>query len=432
MSESRSKRPHVLLAAYDCGPTKGSASKIGWHWYSHLAPKIPVTLVTHIRNREDLLEAGAPLFDSKIIFIDTEFFAKPVCYLAEKIFPTAEHARTLLCSPDFYLYDFLAVRKLKALRQTGERWDIVHLVTPVSPVAATRLHVLKRPVVLGPWNGGLKSPTEFPEIMREEASWLYPIRYLGHLIDVVTGTTRQASAILTATTATIQSIPARYHSRCRPVLENGVDLNLFTPTPWTTLPSRTQTLQLIFVARFQPFKGLPMLLEAIAQLKIQFPIHLTIVGDGPLREKWENQAKHLQINDLMTWYGQASLAQVAEQIQQSHVLCLPSIRESGGGVLLEAMACARPVIALKYGGPAEIIDDEIGYAIPIEGGPIAVIAGLVDCISDIFKYPQAWQQKGIVARQRVEQLYSWEVKIDQALALYQELLNQNQNEKISS
>ena len=422
MSQSRSKLPHVLLAAYDCAPNKGSVSKIGWQWYSHLVQKVPVTLVTHIRNREDLLEVGAPLSDSKIIFIDTEWFARPVCSVAEKIFPMAEHAKTLLCSPDFYIYDWVAVRKLKALRQTGVQWDIVHLVTPVSPVAATRLHVLKRPVVLGPWNGGLKSPSEFSDIMKEEASWLYPIRHLGYLIDFITGTTRHASAILTATTATVQSIPARYHSRCRHLLENGVDLKLFTPTPWSALPSNTQTLQIIFVGRFQPFKGIPMLLEAIALLKNKFPIHLTIVSEGPLREQWENQAKHLQINELITWYGQALSAEVAEQIQKAHVLCLPSVRESGGGVLLEAMACARPVIALKYGGPAEIIDDKIGCAIPIEGGPTAVIASLVDCISGIFKEPEVWQQKGIVARQRTEQLYGWETKIENALALYQELL----------
>ncbi|EDN69647.1 glycosyl transferase, group 1 [Beggiatoa sp. PS] len=258
--------------------------------------------------------------------------------------------------------------------------------------------------------------------MKEEASWLYPIRHLGYLIDFITGTTRHASAILTATTATVQSIPARYHSRCRHLLENGVDLKLFTPTPWSALPSSTQALQIIFVGRFQPFKGIPMLLEAIAQLKNKFPIHLTIVGEGSLREQWENQAKHLQIHELITWYGQALSAEVAEQIQKAHVLCLPSVRESGGGVLLEAMACARPVIALKYGGPAEIIDDKIGCAIPIEGGPTAVIASLVDCISGIFKEPEVWQQKGIVARQRTEQLYGWDAKINQALILYQELL----------
>jgi len=421
MSNKKLEPLRVLLVAYDCAPNKGSVSKIGWQWYSHLTKHVPTTLVTHIRNRGDLIKSGVPLANSEVIFIDTEWFAKPLCRIADKLFPTSEHARSLFCSPDFYLYDWLAVRKLKACLKAGAQWDIIHVVTPVSPVAATRLHVLKRPVVLGPWNGNLKSPTEFPNIMQEDSGWLYPIRYLGHLINFIIGTTRHASLIFTATQATLQSIPVHHRSRCRFLLENGVDLDLFTPTPWPAPPSDTQPLQIVFVGRLQPFKGLPMLLEAIARLKKQLPIKLMVVGYGPLREKWENQANNLEINHLITWYGAASPPQVVTQIQASHVLCLPSVRESGGGVLLEAMACARPVLALKYGGPAEVVDENIGYAIPLEGGPPAVTTALVNCLADIFEHPDVWRQRGLVGRQRAESIYGWETKINQALKFYQDL-----------
>lgn len=417
------EQPRVLLAAYDCAPNKGSGSKIGWQWYSRLSSRVPVTLVTHIRNRKDLIDAGAPLTHSKIIFIDTEWFAKPFYKLACQLFPISEHARTLFMSPDFYLYDWLAVRQLKACLKTGDaQWDIIHAVTPLSPMAATRWHVLKCPVILGPWNGGLKSPVEFPEIMDEDSGWLYPIRCLGYLIDFFVGTTRHASAILTATKATLQSIPTRYHSRCRPFLENGVDLDLFTPAPWPLPPSRTQPLHIVFVGRFQPFKGLPMLLEAIARLKDRLPLKLTVIGEGPLWEKWVNQAKNLRINQFINWYGLASHAQIVEQLHAAHVLCLPSVRESGGGVLLEAMACARPVLTIKYGGPAEIVDEDVGYAIPPTGGASAVTAALVDHLSDIFERPDIWRQRGIIGRQRVQGFYGWESKIEQILALYKEIL----------
>jgi len=419
---TKNSPPHVLLAAYDCAPKKGSVSLIGWQWYSRLAQRVPITLVTHIRNRDDLIEAGAPLADSKIIFIDTEWFARPLCSVAEKLFPTSEHARHLLCSPDFYVYDWSALRQLKARQKAGEQWDIIHAVTPVSPVATTRLHILKHPVVLGPWNGGLKSPKQFPEIMREDSSWLYPIRHLGHLINFVVGTTRHASVMLTATQATVKSIPTDHRSRCQHMLENGVDLDLFTPAPWPAPPSRTLPLHMIFVGRFQPFKGLPMLLEAMALLKDQWPMKLTVIGDGPIRENWQEQAKRLHINHLITWYGEVPQAQLVKQLHAAHVLCLPSVRESGGAVLLEAMACARPVLAIQYGGPAEVIDDEIGYAIPPEGGTTAVTAKLVNCLYDIFEHPDVWRRRGEVGRQRAESLYDWNKKINQALALYQGLL----------
>ena len=414
--------PRVLLSAYQCAPRIEAIPQIGWQWYSRLAQRVPTTLVTHARNRDDLLQAGAPLADSEIIFVDTEWFAKPLFNIADRLFPTSEHTRSLIMSPDFYLYDWQAIRQLKARLKAGAQWDIIHAVTPVSPVAATRLHVLKRPVVLGPWNGGLKTPTEFPEIMRAESSWFHPIRHLGKMLNGIIGATRHASAILTATTATWQSIPARHRVRCRPLIENGVDLDLFTPAPWPAPPSRTQPLHIVFVARFQPFKGLPMLLEAVARLKDRLPVKLTIVGYGPLGEKWENQAKDLQINHLLTWYGPAPPAQIVEQLHAAHVLCLPSVRESGGAVLLEAMACARPVLTIKYGGPAEVVDDSVGYAIPPDGGTPAVIAALVDNLIDIAVHPEVWRRRGEAGRQCAERLYGWESKVDQILTLYQELL----------
>ncbi|MDM8560367.1 glycosyltransferase family 4 protein [Candidatus Parabeggiatoa sp. HSG14] len=414
--------PRVLLSAYHCAPGMGSVSQIGWEWYSRLVKKVQVSLITHVRNRDALLQAGAPLANSEIIFIDTEWFAKPLYWLASKLFPKDEDTRFFFSSFDFYLYDWVAVRQMKMRQKAGAQWDIIHAVTPVSPIALTRLYVLNHPLILGPWNGGLKFTKAFPEIMRQEHSWLHFIRRLGRLVGLIVRSTKNAAIILTATEATLQSISARYRSRCRPFLENGVNLDLFTPVPWPTPPSSTLPLCIVFVGRFVAFKGIPMLLEAIACLKDRFPIKLTLVGDGPLREQWENHAKNLHINHLITWFGSASLTQVVEQIQAAHVLCLPSVRESGGAVLLEAMACARPVLTIKYGGPGEIADNEVGYVIPPEGGPIAVTKALVNSLSDIFEHPEVWRQRGETGRQRAERLYSWDSKINQALSLYQELL----------
>ena len=53
-------KPRVLLSAYQCGPGMGSVSQLGWQWYSRLAQHLPLTLLTHIRNRTALEGAGAP------------------------------------------------------------------------------------------------------------------------------------------------------------------------------------------------------------------------------------------------------------------------------------------------------------------------------------------------------------------------------------
>ena len=418
-----SHAPRVLMSAYQCGPGMGSVSQIGWEWYSRMARRLPVTLLTHVRNRSALEAGGAPLLGSDVIYIDTEWFAGPLYRFATRLFPKSQHAVFMLSSLDFYVFDRSALRQVKGRLAVApqSRWDLIHSPTPVSPVAASVLHRCGLPTVLGPLNGGLKSPTTFPEFMQQDASWLYPLRNAGRLMDWLSGATRHAKLILVATRATRDWYPVRFRAKCVAMLENAVNLELFTPKPWPGSPSADHPLHILFVGRLVPFKAIPLLLRAMQALQGRVATHLTIVGDGPMREAWAAEAGTLGLADAITFAGQQPLSAVNEFMERAHVFCLPSVRESGGAVLLEAMACARPVIAVDYGGPSEIVDDAVGRKVSASGSAEA-IAGLVDALADLAVHPDAWRKRGEVGRARVEGRYSWEAKIDAALDLYRGML----------
>jgi len=398
----------------------GSVSQIGWEWYSRLARRTPVTLLTHIRNRPALEAAGGPVEGSEIRYIDTEWIAGPLYRFASKLFPKSQHSVFLLSSLDYYFYDHDVCRQIRACGPR-QNWDIVHAVTPVSPVGATRLHSLGLPVVLGPWNGGLSSPSTFPEIMRQDSSWLYRIRDAGRVLDGLFGTTKCAAAILSATRATDESIPRANRSRCIRMLENAVNLEVFHPGTSEATPGSTEPLKLLFVGRLVPFKGVSMLLEAVARISGRFPVELTIAGDGPLRADLESRAAALGIARAVRFLGGLSLEQVAAEMRRAQAFCLPSVRESGGAVVLEAMAAGLPVIAVNYGGPAEIIDDEIGRPLSC-AGPEKLVDELSQVLMDIFHNPGSWRNKGLAGRLRAEKQYGWEAKITTAMELYRCIL----------
>jgi glycosyltransferase involved in cell wall biosynthesis len=414
----KSTKPRVLLSAYQCGPGMGSVSQIGWHWYSRMAVQTPTTLVTHVRNREALEQAGAPLAGSEIIYIDTEWFAGPLYRFASKIFPKSQHAVFLVSSLDFYVYDHGMVR---TLRDRSDEWDVVHAVTPVSPLAATRLHKLGLPLVLGPWNGGLASPPSFERIMRDDSGWFYPARNLGKAIDAIVGSTRNASVMLSATRATTESISEKYRDRCVALLENAVDLTTFVPSAWPSPPSAEQPLRICFVGRLVPFKGITMLLQALQQMRDEILVEAHVVGDGPLKDELIAEAQGRSVDDIVTFHGNLAPAAVAAEVRAAHVFCLPSVRESGGAVVLEAMASARPVVVVDYGGPAEIVDAEVGVALA-PNGEDAVVAGLCETFRDVVKRPEHWRNLGAVGRARAEQKYSWDAKVAEAIGLYTKLL----------
>lgn len=205
------------------------------------------------------------------------------------------------------------------------------------------------------------------------------------------------------------------------MLENGVDLNRFTPAGWPEPPSADTPLRLLFVGRLISFKALPFLFEAMARLRTEIPMKLTIAGEGPMEQAWKEMADSMGLSEQVEFVGGQTLDQVSEHMRAAHVFCLPSVRESGGAVLIEAMASARPVIAVAFGGPAEIVDDAVGRGIAPDG-PEAVIQGIVRALRDVYRNPEAWRARGAEGRRRAEEKYAWDAKVNAALQLYRQVM----------
>jgi len=407
----------VLLSAYQCAPGGGSVSQIGWEWYARLARRAPVTLVTHVRNRPALEASGAPLGQSEVLYIDTEWFAGPLYRLAKRLFPNSERAVFMLASLDFFLYDWQVCRRLRRRARRERAWDVVHAVTPVSVATPTRLHRLGLPLFVGPLNSGLRTPASFDDVLRREPLWVYSLSRTGLLVDRLLGSSRRAAAVLVATRATRDSLPPAARERSVWMLENGVDMSRFQDAPWPAPPSRTEPLRVLFVGRMIACKGVSMLLEAAAQVRGEQPLEVRLVGSGPMEGEWRQLATQLDLADTVHFTGAVPLKEVAAQMRWCHLFCLPSVRESGGSVLIEAMASARPVAAVLYGGPAEIVDDEVGRGLPASDAA-TVTRQLADVMRDVAAHPDAWRERARAARRRAVRQFDWDAKVETMLELY--------------
>lgn len=416
--------PDVLLVAYQCAPEAGSVSRIGWEWYARLCAGHRLTLVTHVRNRAALEAIGAPLGDSRILYIDSEWFAGPLYRLARRLFPRSEHSVFLVSSLDYFVFDFVAYRLLRRLAAAGVRWSVLHRVTPVTLAAPTWLGRLGVPMVLGPLNSGLGDPPGFAEVMRQESTRLTRLRGATRFVDALLGSSRRAQRILTATRTTLEGVARRHRPRCRMIPENAVDLSSFPASPWPRSPGADQPLRVLYVGRLVPVKGVDLLLHALARLRASGrAVLLEVIGDGPLRDEWTRLAASLDLAGSVNFRGAQPTPAVAAAMQASHVFCLPSLRESGGAVLLEAMACARPVIALDYGGPAEIVGSEVGVLVALTSRE-QVVADLAATLDSVCTESISWQTRGENGRRLVEQRFSWPARIAAVEDIYREIVEE--------
>jgi glycosyltransferase involved in cell wall biosynthesis len=402
----------VLLIAFQCAPEGGSVSMIGWHWVHYLNPHVDLHLITHIRHQRELEPVLPP--SVKVSYIDTEWFSAPLFRLATILWNRSQHLLFMVSNIDFLLFGHKAMRYLRSLRP-AENFDLVHVVTPVTPVAPHRFGRLGLPTLLGPLNGGLPLLKGFPEIGTEERAWLYRIRILARLLSRLYGTFRDANLIFSASACNDRELGPKLAAKAYRMCENGV-LEVADQQPTFPLLPPEGPLKLLFVGRLIPVKGLPMLLEAMRGLD---GLHLTIVGDGPQEAFLKKLVEDHQLSDRVSFLGYVRPTDLTELYRACHLNVLPSVRESGGATILEAMAQGRPSLALDQGGPSEYITPECGLLLPCESTS-QVIADLKKTLIQLQADPSPLPAMATASLERARTHYTWSAKAAEILEVYRQ------------
>jgi glycosyltransferase involved in cell wall biosynthesis len=175
------------------------------------------------------------------------------------------------------------------------------------------------------------------------------------------------------------------------------------------------------VGRLVPYKGADILLEAAAPLLRKERLYIDIVGDGPEMEHLRTMTKDLGISGSVELPGWIEHTALQDRLRRSDVFAFPSVREFGGGVVLEAMSLGIVPVVADYAGPSELVTDDTGYRIPM-GDREALVAGFRKRLEALVIDPTGIRAMGRRARERVFELFSWEAKAAQTRRVYQWVL----------
>ncbi len=409
----------VLLIAEAANPEWVSVPLIGWSLAQAISRKVPAHLVTQVRNRDALVRAG--LVEGKnFTAIDSERLARPLYRVGGRLrggdgvgWTTITAVSTL----GYYYFEWLAWKRFGAAIQDGE-YSAVHRITPVSPttpsILAKRCARLSTPFILGPLNGGVPWPREFDSVRRQEREWLSYVRSAYKLLPAYRSTLRMAAAIIVGSRSTLNDVPARYRHKCVYVPENGID-----PTQFKTVGASEPSgaVRACFVGRLVPYKGPDMLLEAIAPQLRNGDLLVDIIGDGPLAPDLRAFVQRHNLDSSVTFHGWVTHDKLQSIMTKSQILLFPSIREFGGGVVLESMALGIVPVVVDYAGPAELVTETAGYKIPL-GTRGQIVDRLRSVVRSICNEPRQLRAKSISARERVQKLFTWDVKARQIIEVY--------------
>ena len=168
----------------------------------------------------------------------------------------------------------------------------------------------------------------------------------------------------------------------------------------------------LFVGLLAHVKGIEILLQAVETVE-DADLLCVLVGDGPLRERLEQQA-----GDKVLFVGQRPREEIADWLNAADVLVLPSFSEGRPNVVLEAMACAKPVIASRVGGVPELVEEGVTGRLIAAGSSAELAAALRDLMAD----RSALKEMGRAARSRVENAgWTWDASAQTTAQIYAEL-----------
>lgn len=414
-------RPRVLVMAEAANPEWVSVPLVGWSIAHALREVGEVHLVTQIRNREAILRAGY-VEGRDFTAIDSEAVAAPLWKIAERSGKGVGWTiKTAVTSLGYGYFERLVWRQFGPALRAGD-YDLVHRVTPLTPTAnspiAARCAAAGVPFVMGPLNGGVHWPKGFDSERRREREWLSYVRGAYKLMPGRAATLRHAAAILCGSRHTQSEIPARHHDRTVWLPENAVDparFNLTAPKPGT-LPLRA-----CFIGRLVPYKGADMAIAAAAPFLRDRRMTLDIVGDGPQRAALEAQVAAEGLGEAVIFHGWQDHGAVQQIAAGCQIMTFPSVREFGGGVVLEAMALGVVPVIVDYAGPGELVDASTGFKLPI-GSRDEIIAALRATLDRLVTDPAPLAAMAAAGQARVARDFTWSAKAQQIARVWEAVL----------
>ncbi|MGP8174347.1 MAG: glycosyltransferase family 4 protein [Terracidiphilus sp.] len=191
--------------------------------------------------------------------------------------------------------------------------------------------------------------------------------------------------ILCKTRETLAYVPPACRTKCLMMQDVGTEEALILYEP----PASPPTQRFLYVGRLLYWKGVHLALQALARMHRDFPgATLTIVGKGRDGKWLHKMADRLGVAHAVDWRGWVPREQVLSMYREHTAFLFPSLHDSGGNVVMEALSQELPVTCLDCGGPGAMLPPSCGFNIQVDGrGQAEVVNGLADAMRQLGANP---------------------------------------------
>jgi glycosyltransferase involved in cell wall biosynthesis len=406
------KKIKILLSAYACEPNRGSEPGVGWNWAVEIAKRgHDVVVLTRKNNREVIeQETGIP---TNLTFI---YYDLPSTLMwLKKVFGVQLY---------YFLWQigtyYFIKKQLKQLQL-----NFIHHITFVAIRKYSFLSLLNVPFYYGPLGGGENCPSyllknesnknKIKEFIRNSLNKVLRFNFLSNVMF------SKARKIFATTEQSAHYINDKFNNKINVFPAIGIALN----KPNKIVNSQSDSvLQLLYVGHFIYLKGLQICLDALKVVNDKgVNFKLTLVGKGSEELVLKQKVKDLNLEANIEWINWIPQDELSIIYKRNDLFLFPSLHDSGGMVVLEAMSLGLPIVCFDIGGPGYFVNEQVGSKITVLSKTYdTVVADYANAIIKLSNSRELLQKKSTYASQFVSE-YSWRNTIDKVYSIIEDDFN---------
>lgn len=391
----------ILYIAFACNPYVGSEAFCGWSWPLAMRKYCEVYVVTRKENK-----TGIEKYLDEYRIDDIKFFYYDIPDVLNIYYKSGK-----MYMPYSVLWQNTSFRLIKKLHEKYN-FDYIHQVTLGDFRLVNPAWKLKSKFIFGPVGGAQFTPKSLKSYIGNDdksenrREWINKMIKAWPLYRKALNRTYLILAANPETQTYLQECVDE-PGKCKLLTENGVNVDLIHGIPEKLDHDK---VVLLWSGRMIKRKGLSFLIDIIKQIDTDTPFVLKLVGDGPEKEKLVEKVRESGLNNKVEFVGLVSYTEMQKLYKFSDIFVFPSLRETTGTVLFEAMVNGLPIVTFDQNGAALLVTDSCGLKVNIHQTVCDIKMDFADKLRILIDNPAKRSEMGKNAYMHVVENYTWAAK----------------------
>lgn len=383
---------NYLLQAYACSPYKGGEYAVSWGWVRHLDERLNDGDILYVASltlrKEDVVNYNL----KHVVLLEIKGIKKYGFLNYNSLF-----------------YRIWQCKAYKEIRKKNIKIDVIHIysLSDYRQMGVCYKHK-KSFKIFGPVGGGQVTPKSLKEYDTKQG-WIREMInfYINHNPFYINRLNR-FDKVYVCNYETKRNIPKSVILPDVPLNDRFSNLNIKEKKM-----KQNDTIRLLFVGRLINKKGVLLLLDVIEQMDKDINFSVDIFGDGEQKNIIEKSIYEKKLENIVNMRGSVPYDEIEDAYINSDVFILPSLRESGGSVLVEAMAHKLPIVALDMAFARILNEKQCGLFIDVNQSEDKIIKDMADSIEKLIHEPELRKRYGENGYAYVNKELNWKYMINE-------------------